>query len=143
MKSLSYPMAKPGNRYEETVVAETMMSPLVFLSRVRPLEIDEASRDNIDDLKRLILSGHPLDPLNIRKNGAEDGRHRAHAAYELGIEWVPVIDEQPANEVTFRSLSLTRSSENRTTENLTQSASQALQWLEGEKFKTSLSLKNN
>lgn len=40
-----------------------MMSPAAFLSRTRPLKIDEASRDNIDDLKRLILSGRPLDPL--------------------------------------------------------------------------------
>lgn len=44
-----------------------------------------------DDLKRHIQSGKKLDPLSIYHNGKEDGRHRAHAAKELGIKSVPVL----------------------------------------------------
>jgi hypothetical protein len=91
-----YPMAPAGTRYEEHAKAPTMMSPDEFLSQVRPLDIDEASRDNIDDLKRHIESGGKLDPLHIRKDGKEDGRHRAVASRELGIKLVPVIDEREA-----------------------------------------------
>jgi ParB-like chromosome segregation protein Spo0J len=47
---------------------------------------------NIDDLKQHILSGRRLDPLAIYADGKEDGRHRAHAALELGIKRVPVLD---------------------------------------------------
>lgn len=89
-----YPLAPPGSRYEETSIEPVMMTPDEFLSRVKPLEIDEASRDNIDDLKEHIMAGRVLDPLHIRQDGKEDGRHRAVAAKELGIRFVPVIDEQ-------------------------------------------------
>lgn len=89
-----YPLAPAGSRYEESDKPIKMMSPDQFLAAVRPLEIDEASRDNIDDLKRHIQSGKTLDPLHIRADGKEDGRHRAVAAKELGIKQVPVIDER-------------------------------------------------
>ncbi len=75
---------KSGGRLE-------MMSPDEFLNKVRPLEIDDASRDNIDYLKQHIQSGGELDPLLITKSGKEDGRHRAYAAKELGISELPVI----------------------------------------------------
>lgn len=67
------------------------MHPKSFLKKVRPLNIDDVSRDNIDDLKNHIQSGGKLDPLHIYSDGKEDGRHRAHAAHELGITRVPVI----------------------------------------------------
>lgn len=67
------------------------MSPDEYLSKVRPLKIDDASRDNIDDLKNHIQSGRKLDPVKIYPDGKEDGRHRAHAAKELGIKKIPVI----------------------------------------------------
>lgn len=67
------------------------MRPQDYLARVRSLEIDAASRENIDDLKAHVLSGRSLDPLAIYANGKEDGRHRAYAAIELGIQVVPVI----------------------------------------------------
>lgn len=91
-----YPLAPPGTRYEETNISPVMMTPDEFLSQVAPLDIDDASRDNIDDLKEHILAGRMLDPLHIRRDGKEDGRHRAVAARELGIELVPVIDERPS-----------------------------------------------
>jgi hypothetical protein len=67
------------------------MCPREYLARVRPLLIDETSRENMDDLKDHILSGGSLDPLLIRADGREDGRHRANACIELGIALVPVI----------------------------------------------------
>jgi hypothetical protein len=67
------------------------MSPQGYLEKVRPLEIDDVSRENIDDLKAHIESGRPLDPLVIYGDGKEDGRHRAYAAMGLGISRVPVI----------------------------------------------------
>lgn len=67
------------------------MHPTEFLKKVRPLVLDETSRENIDDLKDHILSGRRLDPLLIRADGREDGRHRANACVELGITPIPVI----------------------------------------------------
>lgn len=77
--------------YRESGAEMVMMSPDDYLSRVRPLVIDDISRENIDDLKAHIESGNVLDPLVIYSNGKEDGRHRAYAAKELGIKLVPVI----------------------------------------------------
>jgi hypothetical protein len=88
---LTYPIAPKGQRYEETDIEPEYMSPDEFLKRVRPLPMDEEVRDNVDDLKRHILSGKKLDPLSIYADGKEDGRHRAIAAKELGIKSVPVI----------------------------------------------------
>jgi hypothetical protein len=94
--AVKYPMAPKsewyGNAdYQNTGGSITHMSPDDYLSRVRPLKIDESSRDNIDDLKNHIRSGRTLDPLAIYPDGKEDGRHRAHAAKELGIKSVPVL----------------------------------------------------
>lgn len=92
----TYPMASRDGWYSDADYKArggklVTMSPAAFLSKVRPLKIDEASRDNIDYLKRLILDGRALDPLKIYPDGKEDGRHRAHAAKELGIKKVPVV----------------------------------------------------
>lgn len=91
-----YPMASRDEWYGNANYADhggkiVMMSPDQYLSQVRPLEIDEVSRENIDDLKHHIESGRTLDPLVIYPDGKEDGRHRANAAKELGITEVPVI----------------------------------------------------
>lgn len=96
-KSISYPVAPRNEWYGEGTYDKQggvlkAVSPDEYLSKVKPLKIDEASRENIDLLKEHILSGKTLDPLLIRANGKEDGRHRAYAAKELGIKEVPVID---------------------------------------------------
>lgn len=67
------------------------MDPEEYLGSVRPLEMDEITQENIADLKDHITGGNPLDPLKIYQDGSEDGRHRAHAAKQLGIKSVPVI----------------------------------------------------
>jgi hypothetical protein len=91
-----YPMAPRDEWYGEADYMQrggkiVEMTPDEYLGRVRPLELDDVSRDNIDDLKNHIQSGRTLDPLLIRANGKEDGRHRAWAAKELGIERIPVL----------------------------------------------------
>jgi len=97
IKKASYPMAKHGTWYGEQTYAKEggklkKVTPEEYIAKVKPLEMDEESRENIDLLKEHIKSGKFLDPLLIRKNGKEDGRHRAHASKELGISHVPVID---------------------------------------------------
>ena len=77
--------------YKETGGHIDWMTPDEFLSRVRPLEIDDVSRENIDNIKAHIVSGKTLDPLALYENGKEDGRHRAVAAKEVGIAEVPVL----------------------------------------------------
>lgn len=92
----TYPMAPRDVWYSDADYEArggkiVLMSPATFLSKVRPLTIDEDSRDNIDYLKTMIVQGRSLDPLKIYPNGKEDGRHRAYAAKELGIKKVPVV----------------------------------------------------
>ena len=93
----SYPMEDKGKwwaneDFEQRGGRISTMSPDQFLSQVRPLEVDDASRDNIDDLKNMMQSGRKLDPLAIYADGKEDGRHRAIAAKELGMDTLPVLD---------------------------------------------------
>ena len=107
---MDYPAQLPPlyshSNYKSTGGRVTTMDPREFLRRVRPLDIDDSSRDNIDDLKRHILSGGRLDPLSITPNGKEDGRHRAHASIELGIKKVPVILWENTDDLAplYRSL---------------------------------------
>ncbi len=91
-----YPMADEGEwygnrQYEAQGGKMVEMTPDEYLAQVRPLEMDEASIDNIDDLANHMESGRTLDPLVIYPDGKEDGRHRAYAAKKLGIPTVPVI----------------------------------------------------
>ena len=91
-----YPIADRGEwygdcDYEKRGGEIVIMTPGQYLNRVRPLKIDGSSRDNIDELKKHIQAGRTLDPLVIYSDGKEDGRHRAYAAQELGIEQVHVI----------------------------------------------------
>jgi hypothetical protein len=78
--------------YEARGGKMTHMHPDEYLKKVRPLKIDDSSRENIEDLKNHIKAGRKLDPLKIYADGKEDGRHRAHAAKELGIKKVPVVE---------------------------------------------------
>jgi hypothetical protein len=100
-----YPIAPRSEWYgdanfESTGGRMTTMTPDEFLASSRPLVVDDVSRENIDLLKQHINEGKTLDPLALYGNGKEDGRHRAIAAQELGIERVPVIDFR-SSERTF------------------------------------------
>lgn len=101
-KKKSYPMAKEGEWWGEGTYKQAggrldNMSPDEFLSRSKPLDIDDLARENIDELKSHIQSGSDLDPLTLYADDvtdvrASDGRHRAIAAKELGIDSVPVVN---------------------------------------------------
>lgn len=97
--AVEYPLAPAGTRYEEFGGELTYMTPDEYLSRVRPLTLDEESLDNIAALKSHVQSGGKLDPLHIYQSGKEDGRHRAYMAKELGIERIPVALHSEANNL--------------------------------------------
>jgi hypothetical protein len=97
--NVEYPLAPAGTRYEEFGGQLTYMTPDEYLSRVRPLELDDVSLENIASLKSHVQSGGKLDPLHIYKDGKEDGRHRAYMAKELGIEQIPVALHTEANNL--------------------------------------------
>ena len=97
--AVEYPLAPAGTRYEEFGGELTYMTPDEYLSRVRPLTLDEESLDNIAALKSHVQSGGQLDPLHIYQSGVEDGRHRAYMAKELGIEKIPVALHTEANNL--------------------------------------------
>jgi len=97
----TYPMAPEGQWYGEGTYKAAggeliSMSPDEFLSKAKPLEMDELTRENVDDLKQHIIDGGELDPLTLYEIDtnnvkASDGRHRAIASKELGIDKVPVV----------------------------------------------------
>ncbi len=73
------------------------MTPDEFLSKAKPLKMDEDTKENIDDLVSHIEEGRKLDPLTLYSTDktdvrSSDGRHRAYAAKELNINSVPVVD---------------------------------------------------
>jgi uncharacterized protein YoaH (UPF0181 family) len=73
------------------------MTPDEFLSKAKPLKMDEDTKENIDDLVSHIEEGRKLDPLILYSTDktdvrSSDGRHRAYAAKELNINSVPVVD---------------------------------------------------
>lgn len=70
------------------------MKPEAFLEAARKLTVGEGDRDIINKFKEDIESQEPMGPLKLYEDGTEDGRHRATAAEELGLDSVPVIDER-------------------------------------------------
>ncbi|MGI9250259.1 MAG: hypothetical protein ACR2PR_03570 [Pseudohongiellaceae bacterium] len=103
----AYPMADRGEWYGEADY-ETRggrlvgMTPDEFLDSAAPLEIDDVARDNIDDLKNHMESGRTIDPLTLytgKRARDSDGRHRAIAAKELGMDTVPVVDFRKTEKV--------------------------------------------
>jgi len=119
LKSKKYPLEDKGKWYGDEDYKErggvmTEMTPKEFLSRSKPLDIDDEARDNIDTLKEQILNGGKLDPLAIYSNdksktSSTDGRHRAVAAQELGIKSVPVIDFTQGKNIGQASVDIDRS----------------------------------
>ena len=70
------------------------MSPKKYLKKARKLNIGEGDRKVINSFKKQIKAGDPLSPVKLLKHHHEDGRHRATAAKELGIDKIPVINER-------------------------------------------------
>jgi hypothetical protein len=70
-------------------------TPKKYLAACPRLDVDVGSQNKIDHLKMKIKAGDPIDPPALfLKNGQvirHDGRHRAVAALQLGIEHIPAI----------------------------------------------------
>ena len=93
----TYPLADrqdwtAAKHYDEHGGKLTHMSPNQFLDRTRPLDIDDETQRSIDAYKGMIEAQRRMNPLQLLANGLEDGRHRATAAKELGVDSVPVVD---------------------------------------------------
>ena len=88
--------AKGGSDYplKDTDKPLKHVSPTSYLSKVSALPMNAHDRKKIEQLKREMHADKKLEPLMIMANGAADGRHRAHAAKELGIKKVPVVDDE-------------------------------------------------
>lgn len=71
------------------------MTPEKYLSLVKKLDIDEESKENIEELKSMMESGESIDPPTLYLDGKQvldhDGRHRAYASIELGLKKIPVL----------------------------------------------------
>ena len=95
----AYPAAIPPvyshSNYKDLGGTLSYVKPEDFLEKVKGLKIDDVSKENIGDLKKMIKSGKELDPAIVEiENGiivSHDGRHRANAAKQLGIKEFPVI----------------------------------------------------
>jgi len=102
----NYPLAPIDNWYSGADFQQrggnlVNMTPDTFLDSASPLKIDDLARENIDELKRHILDGGELDPLELFSGDraltrSSDGRHRAIAAKELGLDEIPVLDFRAA-----------------------------------------------
>lgn len=90
---LDYPLAMTTDAKKTKL---KKMKPSKFLKQARKLHVGEGDRDIIDKFKNDIKKGEAMGPLKLYADGTEDGRHRATAAHELGVEEIPVIDERTA-----------------------------------------------
>ena len=97
-----YPLAPDddlwaGRQWKEQGATRSDMTPDEYLGQVRPLDMDDETQETIAALVNHMKTGGNLDPLWIhgerQPNGfrKEDGRHRAHAAKQMGMSSVPVL----------------------------------------------------
>lgn len=96
--------------YEKTGGKLTHMSPDEYLSKVKPLNMDHDDKHLIHHFKKQIKKGEKLDPIAIYPDGHPNGRHRAHAAKEIGIKSIPVVTWPKKNKggsVVDRALMIT------------------------------------
>lgn len=87
---------KFGNsNYKERGGEVIHTSPQKYLAACLRLDISVGNQNKIDELKRKINNRESIDPPALfLKNGQvvrHDGRHRAVAALQLGIETIPMI----------------------------------------------------
>jgi hypothetical protein len=110
-----YPLQNPKDwkkhqEYKQTGGKIVHMSPQAFLEKTQTVEMTDKSKKAIKHFKKKIKNGKFLGPLAIFPAGGQDGRHRAHAAIELGIKSVPVIvwpDRRGNGSLVKKAISLT------------------------------------
>lgn len=93
---MKYPLEKQKHwhtdqDYKKTDGDLVTMSPKKFLKQVRPMDFDKRDMTNINRQLKDLDSGEHLEPLQLRTDGTEDGRHRAIASMIKGIDSVPVL----------------------------------------------------
>ena len=96
---MKYPLEKQKNwhtdqDYKETDGKLVNMSPEKFLKQVRPMDFDKRDKTNLERQLDDYEKGERFEPLQLRADGTEDGRHRAVAAMIKGIKEVPVLKWQ-------------------------------------------------
>ena len=67
------------------------MHPADYLASVAPLTIDDVTGPYIANLYFRMKQGETFDMPKIYADGSEDGRHRATAAFWLGLKSIPVM----------------------------------------------------
>lgn len=102
---MKYPLEKKSHwhndqNYKETGAELVHMSPKKFLKSVRPMIMDKRDKASIDRNMKEFDKGDGWEPLSLRSDGTEDGRHRALTAMIKGVKEVPVLKwkdrEKPA-----------------------------------------------
>jgi len=92
----SYPLRshhdwEEAHDYEKTGGKLGYESPSEYLKEVKPLNMDHDDKKLIHHFKKQMKKGEKLDPVAIYPDGHPNGRHRAHAAEDLGIKKIPVV----------------------------------------------------
>lgn len=77
--------------YEKTGGVLHFDEPEHYLHQVKPLNMDHEDKELIHHFEDQIKHGEKLDPVAIYPDGHPNGRHRAHAAENLGIKKIPVV----------------------------------------------------
>ena len=77
--------------YEKKGGKLTHMSPAQFLARGPALEMNDRDKRTIAHFEKQIKNGVKMDPVAIKASGKPNGRHRAMAAKNLGIDSIPVV----------------------------------------------------
>lgn len=114
VNELKYPLADPplygDSDYKDKGGKIFHVQPKEFLKLVKPLKMDEETKENIDDLYNMIVDGQEIDPpalyVEYGRVIDHDGRHRCYAAIKAGTNKVPVLvidrNHQPVETFDFK-----------------------------------------
>ena len=119
-KSIQYPLKSNSEDrkhagYSKDGGKMQWMTPDKFLEQSQEMQMDKGDKKAIKKFRKKLKKGKELNPLALYPSGGQDGRHRATAAKELGIDKVPVITWPKKNtggSITERALMVTSKSVN-------------------------------
>ena len=97
---MKYPLEKTKHwkndqDYKKTGGEMVYMSPKKFLKKSHRLDMDDHDISIVKNQIKDFDSGEHLEPLELRADSTEDGRHRAVAAMVKRIDKVPVLVWKP------------------------------------------------